>query len=142
MEQLLEFVGNHPLLSGGFVAVLVLLTWTELTRKSRGFRELSPAEAVSFMNQDGAAVLDISPPADFNKGHILGARNIQASRLAEPDSEVAKLIASPILVACKSGQTAMQAASTLVKAGAQDVAVLKGGMAQWKSDQFPVTTKK
>jgi len=25
--------------------------------------------------------------------------------------------------------------------GARDVAVLKGGMAQWRSDQFPVTTK-
>jgi rhodanese-related sulfurtransferase len=33
------------------------------------------------------------------------------------------------------------AANNLRKIGAADVAVLKGGMTQWRSDQFPVTTK-
>ena len=142
MEQILEFAGNHPLLSGGFVAVLALLIWIELSRRVSGIKQLSPAQAVTFMNQDGSALLDISPPADFNKGHILGAKNIQASRLANPDAEIAKLIASPILVICKTGQTAQSAAASLVKAGAQDVAVLKGGMAQWTSDHYPVTQRK
>ena len=30
MEQFIEFVGNHPLMSGAFVAVLGLLIWSEL----------------------------------------------------------------------------------------------------------------
>jgi rhodanese-related sulfurtransferase len=141
MDQILEFVANHGLLSGAFVAVLALLTWTEMTRRSRGFKELTPAEAVNFMNQEGAVVFDISPSADFRKAHILGARNLKAARLKELDKDVAKLITRPILVACKSGQTATQAASELIKHGAQEVAVLKGGMSQWVADHYPVTSR-
>lgn len=139
MQQLLEFIGNHVLLSGAFFAVLVLLVVTELMRRGQKFRTLAPSEAVAFMNRENAAVLDISPAADFNKGHILGARNVPASSLDSPDSQTAKLIAGPVLVVCKSGQTAAQAAQKLVRNGAENVVVLKGGMAQWSADQFPVT---
>jgi len=54
---------------------------------------------------------------------------------------VLKLKEHKLLVVCKSGQTAIPAANNLRKMGATDIAVLKGGMAQWRGDQFPVTTK-
>ena len=85
--------------------------------------------------------IDISPVAEFNKGHIVNARNLPASRLSSPDAEIEKLKDSKLLVVCKSGQTAISAANSLRKMGAGNVAVLKGGMAQWRGDQFPVTTK-
>jgi rhodanese-related sulfurtransferase len=141
MEQVIEFVGNHPLLAGGFVAVLGLLIYTEVMRKIQGLKELSPAQAVPWINDPDAVVIDISPVADFNKGHIVDARNIQASRLTDPDAEIQKLKDKKLLLVCKSGQSAVPAAVNLVKMGAGDVAVLKGGMSQWRSDQFPVTTK-
>jgi rhodanese-related sulfurtransferase len=47
-----------------------------------------------------------------------------------------------LLVVCNSGQAAIAAAGSLKKMGADQVAVLKGGMSQWRGDQFPVTTKK
>ena len=141
MEQVIEFVGNHPLLAGGFVAVLGLLIYTEVMRKLQGLKELTPALAVPWINDPEAVVIDISPIAEFNKGHIVDARNIQASRLANPDEEIHKLKDKKLLLVCKSGQSAVPAAVSLVKMGAKDVAVLKGGMAQWRSDQFPVTTK-
>ena len=75
------------------------------------------------------------------KGHIVDARNLPASRLADPDAEILKLRDKKLLLVCKSGQAAFAAAASLVKMGASDVAVLKGGMSQWRSDQFPVTTK-
>jgi rhodanese-related sulfurtransferase len=141
MEQVIEFVGNHPLLAGGFVAVLGLLIYTEVMRKLQGLKELSPAQAVPWINDPDAVVVDISSVADFNKGHIVDARNIQASRLTDPDAEIQKLKDKKLLLVCKSGQSAVPAAVSLVKMGAKDVAVLKGGMSQWRSDQFPVTTK-
>jgi rhodanese-related sulfurtransferase len=141
MEQVIEFVGNHPLLAGGFVAVLGLLIYTEVMRKIQGLKELSPAQAVPWINDPDAVVIDISPVADFNKGHIVDARNIQASRLTDPDAEIQKLKDKKLLLVCKSGQSAVPAAVNLVKMGAGNVAVLKGGMSQWRSDQFPVTTK-
>ncbi|KAA9131853.1 rhodanese-like domain-containing protein [Marinihelvus fidelis] len=139
MQQLMEFIGNHILLSGGFLAVLVLLVATEVMRRGQRFRTLGPAEAVAFMNRNNAAVLDVSSAADFNRGHILGARNVPVSALDNPDKQVAKLVSGPLLVVCKNGQAAPQAAQKLIKAGAEDVVVLRGGMAQWASDQFPVT---
>ena len=141
MEQVFEFAGNHLLLVGGFVAVLGLLAWTEIMRKVQGLTELTPAQAVAWINDPSAVVIDISPVADFNKGHIVNARNLQASRLAKPDAEVQKLKENKLLVVCRSGQTAVAAAANLKKMGASEVAVLKGGMAQWRSDQFPVTSK-
>lgn len=141
MEQVIEFAGNHPLLAGGFAAVLGLLIYTEVMRKLQGLKELSPAQAVPWINDPDAVVIDISPVADFNKGHIVDALNIQASRLADPDVEIQKLKDKKLLMVCKSGQSAVPAAVSLLKMGAKDVAVLKGGMSQWRSDQFPVTTK-
>jgi rhodanese-related sulfurtransferase len=141
MDQIVEFTTNHPLLVAGFVAVLVLLVWTEMMRKVRGLAELSPAQAVPWINDPNAVVVDVSAVADFNRGHIVNARNVPASRLAQPDAEILKLKDHKLLVVCKSGQTALAAAQSLRKMGATEVAVLKGGMAQWRSEQFPVTTK-
>ncbi len=141
MEQVFEFAGNHLLLVGGFLAVLGLVVWTEVMRKVQGLTELTPAESVSWINDPNAVIIDISPVADFNKGHIVNARNLQPSRLANPDAEILKLKDNKLLVVCKSGQTAIAAAGNLRKMGATNVAVLKGGMAQWRGDQFPVTTK-
>jgi len=45
------------------------------------------------------------------------------------------------LLVCKTGQSAVPAAVSLAKMGVGEVAVLKGGMAAWRGDQFPVTTK-
>ena len=141
MDQIVEFSANHPLLVAGFVAVLVLLVWTEMMRKLRGLPELSPAQAVPWINDANAIIVDVSSVADFNRGHIVNARNLPASRLANPDAEILKLKDHKLLVVCKSGQTAEAAAQSLRKMGASEVAVLKGGMAQWRSEQFPETTK-
>jgi len=141
MEQFIEFVGNHPLLSGGFVAVLALLIWSEVMRKVQGLTELTPVQAVAWINDPKAVVVDISAVADYNKGHIVNARNIAMSRTENPDAEVLKLKDSKVLVVCKNGQTAVQAANHLKKAGIAELAVLKGGMTQWLSDQYPVTRK-
>lgn len=141
MEQLIEFVGNHPLLSGGFVAVLVFLIWTEVVRKLQGLQELTPLQAVAWVNDPQAAVVDVSPAADFNKGHIINARNLPMSRIVGTDAEIRKLIDRKVLVVCKSGQNSAQAAATLKKLGIKEVAVLKGGMVRWIGDQYPVTTR-
>lgn len=142
MDQLIEFTTGHPLLVGGFVAVLALLIWTEVRRSLQGVQELSPAQAIPWINDENTVILDISPVADFNKGHIVNARNLQPSRLADADAEIQKLKDKKLLVVCRSGQTAVPAAANLRKMGATNVAILKGGMAAWISDQFPVTTKK
>jgi rhodanese-related sulfurtransferase len=141
MDQVLEFISNHPLLAGGFVAVLVLLIWTEIHRRLQGLVELSPTELVARMNDADTVLIDVSAAADYNKGHILNARNFAMTRIQAADAEVQKLLKSKLVLVCKTGQTSVQAAAALKKQGAADVAILKGGMARWLSDQYPVTRK-
>ena len=141
LEQLIEFAGNHGMLVAGFAAVILLLIWTEIGRHTRGYTELTPAEAVRKMNQEGSVVVDISSAADFTRGHLSGSKNIMMSRLKDSDPEVNQLKDGPVLVVCKNGNSAHQAAARLVKLGAADVAVLKGGTTQWIADQFPLARK-
>lgn len=142
MDRFIEFATNHPLLVGGFVAVLAFLFWTEIRRKLGGVTELVPAAAIPWINDPEAVVIDISSVADFNKGHIVNARNYTASRLAQPDAEIEKLKDRKLLVVCPNGITAVGAAKSLKNMGAEQVAILKGGMTAWRNDQLPVTRKK
>ena len=141
MEQLIEFAGNHGMLVAGFVGIVLLLIWTEISRYTRGYAELTPVQAVQKINQGQTSIVDISPAADFSKGHLAGATHIALSRFSKPDPDIEKIKSKPVLVVCKNGQTAHQAAAKLVKLGAADVAVLKGGVAQWMADQYPLARK-
>ncbi len=137
----MEFAGNHAMLVGGFAAVILLLIWTEIGRHTRGYAELTPVEAVRMINQGDTSVVDISAAADFSRGHLSGAKNIALSRINDTDAEINKIKSKPVLVVCKNGNTAHQAAAQLVKLGAANVAVLKGGITQWQADQFPLANK-
>ena len=139
MEQLIEFAGNHGMLVAAFAGVVLLLVWTEISRHTRGYIELTPVQAVQMINQAKTTIVDISTVAEFSKGHLSGSKHIVWSRFSKPDPDIEKMKSDPVLVVCKNGQTANQAAAKLVKLGATDVAVLKGGITQWKADQYPLT---
>jgi len=141
MEQLIEFAGNHGMLVAGFAGIILLLVWTEISRHTRGYAELTPIQAVQKMNQGNTAILDISTAADFSKGHLAGSTHIALSRFNKPDPDIEKVKDGPVIVVCKNGQTAHQAAAKLVKLGATDVAVLKGGTTQWIADSYPLAAK-
>ena len=141
MEQLIEFAGNHGMLVAGFAGVALLLAWTEISRQTRGYTELTPLQAVQKINQGQTSIVDISTAADFSKGHLADAKHIALSRFSKSDPEIEQMKSGPVLVVCKNGVTAHQAAAKLVKLGATEVAVLKGGTAQWMSDQYPLSRK-
>ncbi len=141
MEQIIEFAGNHAGLVTGFVVVLLLLVWTEISRLTRGYKEITPMQAVQLINQGGTSIVDISPAPDFAKGHLAGSKHIPLSRFKSGDTELEKMKSGPVLVVCRNGNTAHQAAANLVKMGASEVAVLKGGVTAWVSDQYPLARK-
>ena len=138
MEQLIEFAGNHGMLVAGFAGIILLLIWTEISKYTRGYTEITPQQAVQKINQGQMSIVDISTAADFAKGHLAGSKHIALSRFSKSDPDLEKMKSSSVLVVCKNGQSAHQAAAKLVKSGAADVAVLKGGTAQWMADQYPL----
>ena len=138
MEQVFEFIGNHPLLTGAFGAVLGILVITELMRLTRRFGEVGTQQAIGLMNRRDAAIIDVSSHSDFNKGHISGALNLPPTQVESGNRKLQKLTDRPVLVVCKNGQVSPQMAGRLVKMGFGEVFVLKGGMAQWRADNQPV----
>lgn len=137
MQRLLEFIQHHPFLNGAALAVLVALAVDELLRRARKFREVGPAEGVLLINK-GAAVLDLRAQGDYKAGHIINARNLPMAELEGRTAELDKLKNQPLLLACQSGADSQNAAARLVKQGFQKLFVLKGGLAAWKQDQFPL----
>lgn len=142
MEQVFEFAGNHPMLVGGFVVILAALLITEFGRLRRGFREVGALEAVNLINRDGAVVLDVSSSAEYNKAHIINARHMPVSQLEASNTELTKLVDKPVVVYCKNGVSASQAAGKLGQLGLTRVFVLRGGLGQWLADKQPVTKGK
>jgi len=142
MEQLLTFIADHPLLVGAFAVVLAALIATESARLTRRWKELDTVEAILLINRRDPLILDVSNSTDFAKGHILNAEHMPPSRIESGNAQLLKKKSRPVLVYCKNGQVSPQMASRLVKLGFEDVSVLRGGLAQWTSDQQPVTRGK
>ena len=135
MEQLFEFVGNHPLLVGAFLLILALFVRNELVR---GGRAVTPQELVNLVNRDGAVVVDVRDKNEFSEGHIVGAINVPHTALANRLAELEKYKERPLVLACKMGQHAGASGTVLCKAGFQNVSRLKGGVAEWRNQSLPV----
>jgi len=141
MDQLLQFMGQHPVLFSALGAVLVFLILNEMSGIVTGEKRVSPLEAVRLINDRHALVLDVRPPADYKKGHILNALNLPQTKLGERLSELGKDTARPIVVYCALGGVAAQASHTIKKAGYAEVYPIKGGLNGWLSASLPVTTR-
>ena len=137
MQRLFEFIQHHPYLNGALLAVLLALAVDEALRRLRKYREVGPAESVLLINK-GAAVLDLRAQAEFKSGHIINARNIPMAELDARAVELDKFREQALVLACKSGAEAAAAAARLAKQGFRQLFVLKGGIAAWKQDQFPL----
>lgn len=139
MQQLIEFFGNHYILSSIWVALALLFIYSLVSSKLSPVKELGTLEMTMLMNKQDALVLDTRPQPDYRKGHILGAKQVAAEKLGKGDfSGLEKHKDKPIIVVCAMGATAKRTAMQLLKAGFSQVYVLKGGMNAWTSASLPV----
>jgi rhodanese-related sulfurtransferase len=142
MEQLSEFVLNNLLLFAALIAVLVMLIKAELEHQANKGSFLSPSMAIRLMNNHSdALVLDVRTAADYNKGHLKGAKNVPLNDLAASVEGLSDNKSKPVLVYCNSGNTVMRAIKLLKKAGFEKVNNLDGGIAAWKEANMPLTKK-
>ncbi|KAB7769790.1 rhodanese-like domain-containing protein [Xanthomonas maliensis] len=137
-EELQAFVGRNPMLSLALVGLTIAIIVTEVARLFRGYRALKPAELTRLINSENALVVDVSPSADFEKGHIAGSRNLQMAKFDPAAKPLAAAKASPVVVVCRSGTTSATAAKTLKKAGFEQVYWLDGGVAAWQAAELPL----
>ncbi|ALA80749.1 MULTISPECIES: rhodanese-like domain-containing protein [Stenotrophomonas] len=137
-EELLAFAGRNPMLSAALVGLTVAIIVTEIRRLFRGFKGIKPAELTQLMNAGGTVVVDLSASGDFEKGHIAGSRNAQASAFGPDNKLVANAKQSPVVLVCRSGNASETAAKALKKAGFEKVYVLDGGIPAWQQAELPL----
>ena len=139
MDQLFEFIGNHPWLVGAFAVVIFLFIRNEV---SRGGKSVSAQELVNMVNKDGAVVIDVRDEKEFREGHIVHAINIPHVNFSNRIRELEIYKQKPLVVACKMGQHSGSIGTQLRKAGFSDVARLQGGVTEWRNQNLPVLKSK
>jgi len=85
----------------------------------------------------GAVVLDVRNPDEYEAGHIPGAKLIPLGELAARQEEIPE--GDPIYVVCASGGRSLTATKAMVQAGYPAVSVA-GGTKAWVETGRPVVT--
>lgn len=141
MEQLIEFVGNHLVLSLTFVALVALLVATEVRRRGQGFNELTPMEATQLMNRRPTLMLDVREDAEYQEGHVVNALHIPLGQLEQRTKELEKHKNKAIIAYCRTGSRSATASARLHKKGFENVYNLRGGISAWQRDNLPLTRR-
>jgi rhodanese-related sulfurtransferase len=85
-------------------------------------------------------ILDVRTPAEFETAHIDGSYNVPLDVLKDHGSEVAEQLdpGHDVVLVCRSGQRATQAAELLRSTGVADGSVLEKGITDWEGQGFEV----
>ena len=142
LQRLPDFVQNNLILVAVFVVLLVMRVAGEVGRLTRKYKAITPGQLTQLINRDNALVVDVSAIADYQAGHIIGARHVPMSQFDPEQKDLAKVKDLPVAVVCKTGQTAAGACERLAKAGFSKVYWLDGGMQAWAGADLPLTRGK
>ena len=99
--------------------------------------QIDPAAATELV-ADGALLVDVREPEEWDAGHAAGAAHVPLGSLAERADELPA--DRTLVMVCRSGGRSQAAATALVEAGY--VAVnMAGGMQAWQSAGLPIVTE-
>ena len=88
-------------------------------------------------NKD-AEIIDIRGVAEFNSGHIAGAKNVFVGTLLQNLDKVPK--DKPVIVHCQGGDRAAIGYSLLMKEGYTNIMNYSGGINEWVKEQQPLVS--
>ncbi len=136
---LMQFAGQNPLLSGLLVFLSLALVYTEIARLFVGYKIVSPAQLTDLINKESALLIDVSAQAEYERGHILGAKHVAMSQFDPENKLLAKAKELSVAVVCRTGQQSSEAAKRLHKAGFSKVFWLNDGVNAWMQADLPLS---
>jgi rhodanese-related sulfurtransferase len=104
---------------------------------SKPYATVSAAQAAA-MAGEGAVILDVREPHEWQAGHAPKARHIPLGQLARRGSELPR--GRALITVCRSGARSARAAALLSRDG-WEVASLSGGMRAWTRAGLPVVAR-
>jgi rhodanese-related sulfurtransferase len=135
--NILKFVTDNLILVAVAFISGAMLVWPAVRRGTAG-ASVSTLQATLLINQQNALVLDVREAADYEKGHMLNARNIALGELESRAAEIEKYKAKPLIVVCDDGNRSGRAATALRKQGFEQVFTLSGGIGAWRQAGLPL----
>lgn len=138
MELFMEFMEQQWLLFVALAVIGGMLVYSYVGDRFLPYKSVGPTDGTRLINQD-AMVLDVRSEAEFNSGHIAGAKNLT---LVDLKAQFEKLGPKDraILVVCESGSRSAAAASFLCKNAFTQVNNLAGGLTAWRDAKLPLVT--
>lgn len=100
-------------------------------------KEISVAQAAERRDQ-GALILDVREPEEWQQFHIPGATLIPLGQLPNRLNEVPK--DRVVVVVCRTGHRSAQGRDILLNAGYTQVTSMAGGVTAWQAQGLPVAT--
>ena len=138
MEQFIEFMLNHSVLSLALVGIVGLLIAGELRRQISGIKQVGPAEVTHLLNHQDAVLLDVRDKSEYQEGSLPGAVSLPYSQIVEDRTKLEKYRQRPVVVFCKNGQQGARTCSILRKQGFENIYNLDGGLLAWRTANMPV----
>jgi rhodanese-related sulfurtransferase len=137
MESIIEYAARHPFLFGGMLLMFAIVFVYEMRIARRKGVDIAPTEAVALINS-GAQPVDIRAAAQFEKAHLLDARNIPLADFDQHMQALEKLKDRGILIYCDNGTASIKAVEKLKERGITGVKSLRGGLTAWRGENLPV----
>lgn len=138
MDQYIEFISNHYLLSLALVVVIYLLIQDLVESTFNKYSGLTPLGAVTKMNSAETVVIDVRDPHEYIGGHIESSINIPLPKVADKLDTLEKYKDHSVIIVCKTGTRSVPACKTLTKSNFQHVFNIIGGMQSWEDSKLPV----
>ena len=114
-----------------------LLLWPLLNKGAGGNGKVSTTDAVQLINREKAVLIDVSEPAEYAAGHVVGSKSVPFGEL-ERSPALPKNKSLPLVVVCPTGSRAGRAVATLKKLGFENARALAGGFEAWRAANLPV----
>jgi sulfur dioxygenase len=110
--------------------------WGPLSRSYAGLPELPPSWVAEHLGE--LTLLDVRSAEEYNgpDGHIPGSVLLPLPELDNRASEIPA--GRPVVAVCHSGSRSALATQQLLKAGVNQVANLRGGLARWGDEGYPL----
>ena len=81
MQEIMQFVSRHPVLSIAWIALLAAVLFTTFKSLTSKVKVITRGEATRLINKEDAVVVDLRQRDDFRKGHIAGSTNLLPSEI-------------------------------------------------------------
>lgn len=97
--------------------------------------EVTPEQTEQALADDGAQVVDVREPYEYEAGRIAGVSHIELERLASNAERVDR--ERPVIIYCRLGARSAMAAQAFRAAG-YDAYSMAGGLQRWADEGRPL----